>query len=157
MLMCILTGISVFLKLKTDNTKIAVVDATKLFSQYNMTKELEGKAKIKLLAMGKQMDSVETLLNTVKALKNENEINRLSNVYAYYKDKLEDQYTQSNREINELVWKRLNKVIDDYGKKKGLHLIIGANGMGSVLYNDDYYDLTNDAVIYVNKNYEEGN
>lgn len=39
-------------------------------------------------------------------------------------------------------------------KKRHLHLIIGANGMGSVLYNDDYYDMTNDLINYANKEYE---
>jgi len=29
--------------------------------------------------------------------------------------------------------------------------------MGSVLYNDAYYDLTDDVVKFVNKKYEEGN
>ena len=40
-------------------------------------------------------------------------------------------------------------MIDDYGKEGGYRLIIGANGMGSVLYNDDYYDCTKEVVDFV--------
>ncbi len=156
-LMCALTGTSIYLLLKNDNKKIGVVDAVRLFDQYNMKKELEDKAKVKLQLMGKQMDSVENLLNMAKAVKNEEEIKKMSYAYSYVRGSVENEYKQSNKEINEQVWKRLNSAIDAYGKSKGLHLIIGANGMGSVLFNDDYYDLTSEAIKFVNNKYEEGN
>lgn len=156
-LMSALAGTGVYLVLKNDNKKIGVVDAVRLFDQFNMKKELEEKAKGKLEAMGKQMDSVENLLNMAKAVKNEEEIKKMSCAYSYVRGSVESEYKQSNKEINEQVWKRLNASINAYGKSKGLHLIIGANGMGSVLFNDDYYDLTADAIKYVNKKYEEGN
>ncbi len=155
--MCALTGTSIYLLLKNDNKKIGVVDAVRLFDQYNMKKELEDKAKVKLQLMGKQMDSVENLLNMAKAVKNEEEIKKMSYAYSYVRGSVENEYKQSNKEINEQVWKRLNSAIDAYGKSKGLHLIIGANGMGSVLFNDDYYDLTSEAIKFVNNKYEEGN
>ncbi|PQJ13003.1 hypothetical protein CJD36_004465 [Flavipsychrobacter stenotrophus] len=156
-LMSALTGTGVYLMLKNDNKKIGVVDAVRLFDQYNMKKELEDKAKVKLQMLGKQMDSVENLLNMAKAVKNDDGIKKMSYAYSYVRSYVENEYKQSNKEINEQVWKRLNSAIDAYGKSKGLHLIIGANGMGSVLFNDDYYDLTSEAIKYVNKKYEEGN
>lgn len=157
LLVSIVIGFTNYWFVQTQNKKIGVVDAVKMFDQYNMKKELEGKAKIKLESMGKQMDSIKNLLNMAHATKNEEEEKKLAGLYQYFKNNLEQQYTQSNKDINEQVWKRLNAAIDVYGKKRGLHLIIGANGMGSVLYNDEYYDLTNDAIQFVNKKYEEGN
>lgn len=156
-LMCATTGIICYRLTKMDDRRIGVVDAVRLFDEFNMKKELEKKEKVKLEAMGKQMDSVGNLLNMAKATKNEEEIKRLSYAGAYMKNAIENEYTESNRDINTKVWKRLNPVMDAYGKKKGLHLVIGANGMGSVLYNDEYYDMTNDAIQFANKRYEEGN
>jgi Skp family chaperone for outer membrane proteins len=87
----------------------------------------------------------------------EDKIKELTYDYNFMKTKLDNDYTQSNRDINEQIWKRLNPLLDEYGKKKKLHLIIGANGMGSVLYNDEYYERTNDVISYINKKYYEGN
>lgn len=137
--------------------KIGVVDAVRLFDGYNMKKEMEDKAKGKLQTLGRQMDSVTNLYNMAKAGKNEDEIKRLAYAANYMKASLEEEYKRSNQEINQQVWKRLNIAMDAYGKNKGIHLIIGANGMGTVLYNDDYYDLTTDAIKFVNSKYEEGN
>ncbi len=152
-----LGSVSVYLLLRSNDKKIAVVDAVRLFNAYNMKKELEQKEKSKLQFMGKQLDSLSNMVNVAKASKNDVEIKRSLYAEAYVKDAIEKEYTDGNKSINEQVWKRLNPAIDEYGKQKGLRLIIGANGMGSVLYNDDYYDLTEDAIKYINKKYEEGN
>jgi len=137
--------------------KIGVVDAVKLFDQFDMKKELEAQEKLKLQSASKQMDSVGNLLQLAKAAKNEAEIKKLSYAYDYMKTALEQEYTAGNRDINAQVWKRLNPALDEFGKKTGMHLIIGANGMGTVLYNDDYFDLTAEAIKYINAKYENGN
>jgi len=156
-LMCLVTGISVYFLNARENRKTGVVDAVKLFNQYNMKKELEGQAKGKLQMITKELDSVTNKLRMAKASKNEEEEKSLFGTYRYLKESLDAEYKQTNDDINAAVWKRLNPLINEYGKKKKLHLIIGANGMGSVLYNDDYYDLTSEVISYVNKKYEEGN
>ena len=155
--MCLITGGTVYWLIQRQEKKIGVVDAIKLFDQFNMKKELEGREKVKLQGLARQMDSLKNLLTMAHASKNEAEEQKLVATYNYVKSDLENKYKESNRDINEQVWKRLNPALDEYGKKQGLHLIIGANGMGSVLYNDDYYDLTSDAIKFVNKKYEEGN
>lgn len=152
-------GAAILIGYLTNSTpkKIGVVDAVRLFDGYNMKKEMEEKAKVKLLELGRQVDSVGNLYNMAKAGKDENEIKRLAYASNYMKATLEAEYKKSNQEINQQVWKRLNIAMDAYGKDKGIHLIIGANGMGTVLYNDDYYDLTAEAIKFVNSKYEGGN
>jgi outer membrane protein len=85
------------------------------------------------------------------------ELEQLYKTFCQAKATFEQEYQESNQSINEQVWKRLNPLIDEYGKAKGFRLIIGANGMGSVLYNDEYYDQTKELTDFVNKKYEEGN
>jgi outer membrane protein len=155
--MCISTGITVFLVLGKDEKKIAVIDAVRLFNEFNLKKELEAKDKSGLERLGKQIDSISSQLKIAQASKNTQEEQRLGYLYEYMKNGLEKEFEKSNQMINEQVWKRLNKIIDEYGKKKGYRLIIGANGMGTVLYSDNYYDVTNEAVAFANKKYEEGN
>ena len=158
MALCVITGVIVFKLSNTRSDKIAVVDAIKLFDGYNMKKELEEIEKTRLQRESRELDSINKVFQIERAtIKNEEQTKKLENQYGFLKSKLEQDYNQSNHDINEKVWKRLNPLLDEYGKKKGLHLIIGANGMGSVLYNDDYYDQTNEAILFVNKKYAEGN
>lgn len=158
LIMCVTTGAILYKVLNTNKTKIAVVDAVKLFDNYNMKKELEELEKVRLRQESKRLDSLGNACQIAKAISNnEYAIQKLESVQKYAQASIEKEYAQSNQDINEKVWKRLNPLMEEYGKKRGLHLIIGANGMGSVLYNDDYFDLTNDVIGYVNSRYVQGN
>lgn len=158
LLMCIISGVVVYWLAINQQKKVAVIDAVKLFDGFNMKKELEGMAKEKLQSESKQLDSVSNALQMAKAINNnDDEIKKLAYSYNYMKAKLQEDYNQSNRDINTQVWKRLNPLLEEYGKSNGLRMIIGANGMGSVLYIDQHYELTDEAIKYVNKRYAEGN
>ncbi len=156
-LMCVVTGVSVWYLGERQHRKTGVADAIRLFDEFHMKKELEAEEKVKLEGIKKQVDSISKMLQLARASKDEEGTKRLSYAFGYMQSELERVYKQSNHDINEQVWKRLNPAVEEYGKQKGLHVIIGANGMGSVLYNDEYYDLTNDLIKFVNQKYDEGN
>ena len=156
---CVLTGVTVLLITNNNSKKIAVVDAVKLFNSYKMKKELEGKEAAPLQFLNHQVDSLKNEL-TARSKTQGSDPKMMQQLYTVFRQaqaRLDQEYQQSNQAINEQVWKRLNPQIDEYGKKHGLRLIIGANGMGSVLYNDDYYDRTQEVIDFVNKRYDEGN
>lgn len=160
LLMCLTTGTVLYLMNEKKEKKIAVVDAVRLFNDFNMKTELENLSKMELIAEGKKLDSIDKMLQLAKAVDNtETEGNTRNLAYSYnnLKNKLDEDYRQSNRDINEKVWKRLNPLLIEYGKQEGLHLIIGANGMGTVLYNDAFYDKTSEVIKFVNRKYAEGN
>ncbi len=155
-LLNIITGIVVYRIVSHLNKKTAVVDVIQLCDQYNLKKELEAHEKVKLEAINAQLDSIANKFRMAQATKNTEEANKLGNAYGYLKTQLQNEYNQGNKEINEQIWKRLNPILEEYGKRHELHLIIGANGMGTVLYNDEYFDITKDVIKYVNKKYEQG-
>ena len=155
--MCICSSCLVYWLVERQQKKIGVIDAVKLFDTFNMTKELDKQAKERLQELGKQVDSVGNKLQIAKATHNDDELQKLTETYVSMKNSLQSEFETSNRDINAQVWKRLNPMLDEFGKKSGVHLIIGANGMGSVLYNDSFYDLTSNAINFVNKKYEDGN
>jgi len=136
--------------------KIVMIDAIKLFNEFKMKNELEGMERVKLETMTQRIDSIEKIIKLIQQEKKE--VSR-EMIESYNRSKmiLDDEYNTSNKQINEQVWKRLNPLIDNFGKENGYHLIIGANGMGTVLYNDSYLDVTQKAITYINKKYEEGN
>lgn len=158
-LACGITAATVLFISYRNNKKIAVVDAVKLFNSYKMKIEMEAKSGTKLEYLAHQADSLKKELVVKSKVKDvpKAELETLYRTFTQAQGTLEQEYQQSNQAINEQVWKRLNPLIDEYGKAHGYRLIIGANGMGSVLYNDDYYDRTKELTEFVNKKYEEGN
>lgn len=145
------TAITLFI-VRHNEQKVAVVDAIKLFNEFNMKKDLEQKAAGRLQYLNANIDSLQNELQHLKS--DSKEYRELVSVIQNRSAQLENEYTQSNQLINEMTWKRLNPLIDEYSKANQYRLVIGANGMGSVLYYNDYYDATDDLIKYVNRKYE---
>jgi outer membrane protein len=158
LLSTVLSILVVLVLLRKEQKKIAVVDAIQLFNSFKMKIEMEEQAAVQFRALTSQADSLKNELTLrSKAGVKSDAIEALYKQYVQASRQLEAAYEASNRDINEQVWKRLNPLIDEYGKQAGLRLIIGANGMGTVLYNDEYFDHTKSITTFVNKRYEKGN
>jgi len=154
----LLTVASVLWIERCASKKIAVVDAVRLFNAYHMKKELENQSGKKLDKIGHIADSLKTDISLKMKEQHADKAALEQEIEAYRRveSAYDQEYQASNQSINEEVWKRLNPLIDEYGKKNGLRLIIGANGMGSVLYHTGYYDHTEKVIEFVNQRYEKG-
>jgi outer membrane protein len=157
-LLCIVS-LSVSAWLYLQFRKIGFVDTVKLVNEYQLKKELEKSEDRKLSALRSHADSLSAIYNvartatdadqhTVKAL--EGQLQQLGNIF-------QQEFDRSNQEINEKVWTRLNADIQEYARKEGMQLIVGANGMGTVLYGNTTMDHTNDLIQFVNNKYQHGN
>lgn len=138
--------------------KIAVVDVIKLVNEFQMKKDLEQHSMQELKQVGMAADSLKRLLQAKSADK-QTPKEDIQNLYADFLNaqrQYDTQAEQLSQELNEQVWNRLNPLIDEYGKQENLRLVIGANGMGTVLYNDDYYDHTQSLIKFVNTKYAKG-
>lgn len=156
LLTAVVSGVVVYQLCSRQLHKVSVVDAIKLFNGFKMKIELEQRAGVQLKAMQAQSDSIGQVLQAIQktAKGPTDEQRQLYNAYEISRSRLQQAYTQSNEEINQQVWKRLNPLIEEYGKQQGLHLMIGANGMGTVLYTDGYFDKTEELIRFVNAKYE---
>lgn len=156
---CCITAAALLAYDRITNRKIAVVDAVKVFNSYKMKSEMETISARELKPLTHRADSLKQAFNAQRASRNlpDSSLERLYMSFRQADAAVNESFQKSNQAINEQVWKRLNPLIDEYARAEGLRLVIGANGMGSVLYNDDYYDKTQEVIDYVNKNYEDGN
>lgn len=156
--LCLLTGAVTLFITRHNNKKIGVVDAIKLFNSFNMKIDMEKKAAAQLEVLAHKADSIKQEINIKSNAAGvvQSDLKPLAIAYNMAQNALEEEYQKSNQTINEQVWKRLNPIVDEYGKKENLRVIIGANGMGSILYYDEYYDKTNELIEFVNKKYETG-
>ena len=158
LVLCLSTVFAIYILISQKQSKIAVIDVVRLFDGFTMKKELEMIAKKKLEEEGKKLDSLNHEVQLSKTRKiSEDEMKGIAEYYNSAKVNLEQDYKVSNHNINEQVWKRLNPLLEDFGKRKGLQLMLGANGMGSILYTDKTSNITDEAILYINKKYAEGN
>lgn len=131
-----------------NGDKTGFVDVFKLVSAFELQKEYSSQARAGLELVRTGIDSVisvQRLQDTIKAnLLKEELYNSLS----------KDVETQ-NKEIEKMIWTRLNPYIVEYGKDKGYDYIYGANGTGNVLYADTKKDITDDLIKYVNEKYHD--
>lgn len=145
--------------IRNHDKKIAVVDVVKLFNEYHMKQELEKKAEGQLRYLSLVIDSLKTEISVMELNPNisETALRAVHNQYGQAQVAFERAYEENSLIVNDVVWKRLNPLLEIYGKQRGFHLIIGATGKANVLYLDDYFDQTDDLIKYVNEKYDEGN
>ncbi len=134
-------------------TPVAYIDISKVVNAYQMKKDLEQQTAGDLNRIKAVTDSLKML----KKMANNQPSPALDTQIMYAQYAFKQYYEQSNRAINEKIWERLNPLLETYGKERGLQLLVGANGAGTVLYGDKSIDLTEDLIKYLNNKYEKGN
>jgi outer membrane protein len=145
-----------FFYLNSKINKVVVIDAIKVFNEFKMKKDLEAKVEVKLKGYTEQLDSMKAIVDNALQRNDSATAIAVSGHLQSLQDEVSRAFQVSNQAINEQVWKRLNPLIDEYGKKEGYRVIIGANGMGSVLYKDDAVDRTGSVIKFINIKYEKG-
>lgn len=130
------------------------VDIGKVLENYTYKKELEKNATGNLMVVKNMIDSLR-LVGSMKAAGPER--SRLDSNVSHLESEFARYIRQSNEAITQKVWERLNPAIQQFGKEHSYKIIVGANGMGTVLYGDPRCDITNELTAFVNKSYEKGN
>jgi len=132
--------------------RVAVVDTGKLFNEYRLKKELEKDVNDRIQYLKHVSDSFEIEIKSYGSV--EKVPKEMIGPYQNIRMNIDLEYDSGSRNINEQVWKRLNPLLQKFGAENKLDLIIGANGMGTVLYTDENLDVTAKVIQYVNNNYE---
>ncbi len=153
-LLLLVIGLSAWtIRKEFASKEIAYIDIEKLVTGYNLKKDMERDAGQNLYIIQHAIDSLEMIRRTINhpgPTAIDSQIARAKYVYSEF-------HTSSTNQMNKTIWERLNPVIEQYGKEKGLEILIGANGTGSLLYADKGRDLTDDLIKYINSKYGKGN
>jgi len=140
--------LSLFIASCAKQQKTGYVDMFKLVSEFELQKEYSEQARRDLdgaKAFADSMIYAEKLRDPARSESLRNSL------YAELSRKTEAR----NKEIETMIWKRLNPYLTDYGKEKGYTYIYGANGTGNVLYADESQDITAELIEYVNNRYHD--
>ncbi len=146
--------------------KIACVQLGKLYDEFEMKKQLEGKFKNITNLRKLQLDSMElelkALANVINGLK-ENDPERMKRITDFELKRetfmqKKNSYTEDNngtsKMYDEQVWTQINQYVGEFAKENKYTCIMGANGTGAVMYADLSIDITEELSKYINLKYK---
>ena len=129
-------GLAVYTHSTHQSVHYAYVVNQKLFNAYAGKKILEGKLGLIKKSNQRTLDSLKRMGHFPS-----------EEMFARQEQQLSEEYTAS-------IWTRINEDLRSYGRARGYDFIYGATGDGGLMYAGDAYDVTEDAVGYLNQKYE---
>lgn len=61
---------------------------------------------------------------------------------------------EEDAKISEALLNQINSFVESYAKQKGYDIVFGAQGDGTIMYGKEFYDITNEVLIELNKEYK---
>lgn len=139
------------------NKKTVVIDVIRVFNEFKLKKDLEDRVAVKLTGFSDQIDSLKAIYTGMYGKNaNDPQLRFLAADIDTLQSQAQQAYVISDKTINEQVWVRLNTLINEFGEQHDYVLMIGANGMGTVLYNQKQLDKTEELIKFINTKYESG-
>lgn len=144
-----------------SESKDGFVQVSKLYNEFEMTKELTKKIESNTLVKSQILDSLKFNIKQIELKLNAKQTEELLGEYELkkrefiYKDKVFKEESQRlMQQYNAQSLQQINTYVEEYGKANGYDYIYGASGNGSLMYANDSKDLTDQVLIYVNKKYQ---
>lgn len=135
-----------------EDKKIVYVNNSKLFDDFNMTKEMKRVGEREFNVRKNSLDVLYSKLQSQK--KSEGEKKMLIQQFIQGKEELE-QFNQSfATEETSKIWSRIQGYTSEFSQENKYQLVIGSQNKQSVLYADENIDVTNELLTYINKKYE---
>lgn len=131
-----------------SKSTVVYVDSIKLFNAYQFKKDRYNNIEQSFGHKMAVMDSLEQL--AVAGNLSPEHINNFESD----RETLSREIAASKSETDQAIWEQLNQVIKKFGDQEQYELIIGANGMGTVLYGKVDKDITDAVIKYANGDYE---
>ena len=81
-------------------------------------------------------------------------INTKQKQFIDYQQGIQQKSQQEDYQMTQQVLIEVNSFIEEYGKKKGFKIILGANSSGNIVYAEDVLDITEELKVELNRNYQ---
>ena len=144
-----------------EHPKVAFVDLNKVYNEFNMKKELEGKLTGLQNKRKTILDSLEIQINmltqSLEGMKpSDEQVNQyqtLRQQYAYKQQQFEEDNNRALQSYDQQIWKQLNQYTKEFGSKKDIDFLHGADGTGALMHANESYDLTDELIAFINMKY----
>jgi outer membrane protein len=133
--------------------KMPYVDSQRVFSEFEMSKELKAQLETAVNQRKYVLDSLKQPLGGDLSQVNPNYV-------AYLRENIErkeQEFTEANQALaqsyDQQIWTRINQYAKEFGQMHGYEYVFGADGTGTLMYANSSLDLTDDFVRYINQQY----
>jgi hypothetical protein len=155
--------VSYLLVLEFNKKDDAVVDVQKVFSEFEMKKELESRIKLVKKRQTEVLDSLNSIAQQfefdyqVASEMDKANINKkyvqFMTIYNRRKELMNEELTSAIRTYDEQIWNQLTAYMKDYGKNKEYRLVIGDYDK-NVVYSSESINCTDELIEFVNLKYK---
>jgi outer membrane protein len=155
----IVFGLVYFLNKKD---KVAYVNLSKLYNEFEMKKELEAKLMNVQQARKTILDSIGLTLDQM-SLKVQNtkdgdplriDFERKRQELAYKQQDFDQDNQALTEQYTSQIWKQINQYVQDYAKANDYDFIFGGDGSGVLMYGNDKKNITEEVKSYINQQYK---
>jgi len=143
--------------------KTVYVNLQEIYDRFEYSQSMQKKAEQTLTARTNIIDSLKYILEVEyrqlqSALDKSQEkrkealvqFNQNRQEFLQKKQTFEKNNAEMLEQYDKQIWTQINKYIGDYGKEKGMGIIVGGNGDGNVMYSPGELDITEDIIAYIN-------
>ncbi len=137
--------------METKKDPIVYVDNVKLFSNFNMAKDLNQQHQSELQQQKNKVDSLVALLQAA----DEGADNAAQQQqFVFENNKLREMGEYFAGEVSQQVWSRLNGYMQEYGKENNYEIVLGTQGSGNLMFAKEARNVTQEFIAYANNKYE---
>jgi outer membrane protein len=147
--------------------KVAYVHSEYLFESYLGTIESYKSLESKNQEWGNNLDSLsKTYRATFASYETENEtldkveketlgrkLHQQETVFNNYHQSVEKMKMEEDQKLTQAVIKQIDAYLKEYALNNGYDLIIGAGSSSSLIYGEEGYDITENALTFINQKY----
>lgn len=147
----------------TDNLKIGYVENYKLYSEFDLTNELDVKLQNFSDSRTRELDSLTMIFNDQTTLFEQlDEIPQdeyrnytdLRNAIVFRQKSYEEDLYTLTQDYEATIWERLNGYIKTYAEENNYEFILGANGAGGLMYAKESTNVTIELTEYCNSKFK---
>lgn len=148
--------------IEMTRTKTYYIDLQKVYSEFELKKDLEKKLEAMVSITNQQLDSLEMQAKMINNSLQENpsdrnridQYNMVADAYVSRSEQFDAQKKQVAEEYDQQIWGQLNEYVKQYGKEMNCDFIIAGNGDGSIMFAKGSKDITDKMIGYVNDKYQ---
>lgn len=133
------------------NPGVVYVDNVKVFSSFNMSKDLDRTHQKNLQKQKKTVDSIIAILQSADQNNPNEEMQRR---FVFENNKLKEMGEYFTNNVSQQVWSRINSYMQEYGVQNNYTIIMGTQGNGNIMYAQKELDITDSFIEFANQKYE---
>jgi outer membrane protein len=140
-------------RLYKNSRNIVFVDTAYLFNNFKMKEEFESQFNEIKKVKQQKLDSLYDAIILLKKGNGAEDLKSVERQYLYERKMAIEDQERLQSSYNSQIWTRLNQYIKEYGNEKGIDLILGANGEGTIMHGKEDMNISEAVVTYANTKY----